>query len=206
MTFPKPVGKISRLPGHQLLPLPSIHGKVQAALVPESLQANAWLLCGLTMASADSFVLGPGMEENSFPKKHFKKMWKISTTQVSAQSGGGKSSRRGLQRKIPLAKSQGRNVKPYQPRRRNACVPFTFCPLLPGARNLIEPGSLSFLTGRVQHVGTCWSSIWNTHLSPCGCWGCLSLPVLIYSVNCPSLPTLSLCTVLHTLSFDTSSE
>lgn len=46
-------------------------------------------------------------------------------------------------------------------------------------------------------MGTCWSSGWNTHLLPCGCWGCPGLPVLICSVICPSLPTLSLCTVLH---------
>lgn len=36
---------------------------------PTSLQANAWLPSGLTTASSDWFVLGPGLEENRFPKK-----------------------------------------------------------------------------------------------------------------------------------------
>lgn len=52
-------------------------------------QANAWLLCGLTMASADSFVLGPAMEENSFPKKHFKKCGKYPQLKCLHRVGAG---------------------------------------------------------------------------------------------------------------------
>ena len=70
MPFP---GKPTLLPPPALPRLLPFMEKYRQYWCPTSLQANAWLPSGLTTASSDWFVLGPGLEENRFPKKAVKK-------------------------------------------------------------------------------------------------------------------------------------
>lgn len=87
------------------------------------------------MANAELFVFAPGMEENSFPKKQFKK-WKISTTQVSAQSGGEKSRR-------PGPCEAGKECETLPPDQEEECsYAFRFLPALGGARGQDCAGKL----------------------------------------------------------------
>lgn len=76
---------------------------------------------------ADWFVLGPGLEENSFPKKA---VFEKDLENVHSLSGGGMSSRQACiaaEDSGPPAKRQGRNVKPYPPRSKKKFFLFSFC-------------------------------------------------------------------------------
>lgn len=127
-------------------------------------------------------VLGPGMEENSFPKKQFKKTWKISTTQVSAQTEWGREVFYGrpAEDSNSSAKRQGR--KETLSLQGSACTPDTFCPMM--------LGSPSFLTGSDFSCGQVLVLLLE---HACSSWmrGLPQPPrVNLPSVSCPSLPTL----------------
>lgn len=178
MTSLKPTGKVPRMLGHCggvpgpvpsrshpcCRPLPSIHGKAPAAPVP----------CGpsgrrraappvLTAASADSFVLGPGLEENSFPKKQLQKMWKKSTPQASAEWGREvlwTSRARGRMRRA-LARGQERTGSPVaQGARRHAPVPVPSCPLLAASGTRL-PGELRPLERLLQRQSVLSQDTWS---------------------------------------------
>lgn len=89
---PKTQRENPRMPGYQLLALPPMHGKVQAALVWGAWTplANAWLPAGLSgkqVLSRLSLVQGGRKIVSQKGNFFFKKMWKLSTTPESAEWG-----------------------------------------------------------------------------------------------------------------------
>lgn len=141
-------------------------------------------------------------------------MWKISTTQVSAQSRGGKSSRWAGSRRFcgPLVKRQGKNVKPCHPRKRNARMPFPFCPFQEGLRGWDHAGSHSFLRGSGSAAGQVLvpqilsGDVAHASISSWVLGSCKPPGANILFALCPSLPALCRGSVLYTLSSDICSH
>lgn len=127
MTPPKPAGKS---PGCQATscccPLPSIVEKYRQRWCPKASRQMPG--CPQDHTGQHRLtVLGPGMEENSFPKKQFKKTWKISTTQVSAQTEWGWEVFYGRPAEDSSSSAKRQRRKETLSPQGSACTPDTFC-------------------------------------------------------------------------------